>query len=195
MTDARRPAGLDLFAAHVLADDAPAVAPIDRALTNSQSNERHPHKTVPIQVWVDVDEGVCGLVAYLNTISGVRTLASCQGTIGEGGSEPYPAQVMACWPSEAADQIYAEFEVTLLGNGWGYLRPKRRVVMQTEEAEVTLVLNQSITPRSWTVVAVNSDGDGGIDETTFSGPLAEKRAREYIEWRYGISGPVDELTI
>jgi hypothetical protein len=32
MTDARRPAGLDLFAAHVLADDAPAVVPIDRAL-------------------------------------------------------------------------------------------------------------------------------------------------------------------
>jgi len=43
------------------------------------------HKTIPIQVWVDVDEGIADMVLYLNTIPGVRTHACCQGTLGEGG--------------------------------------------------------------------------------------------------------------
>lgn len=53
-----------------------------------------PHKTKLIQVWIEVDLGIADLVGYLNTIPGVRTHASCQGTIGEDGPAPYRAQVM-----------------------------------------------------------------------------------------------------
>src|ERR1700677_830715 len=38
-----------------------------------------------VSVWVDVDEGIADLVEYLNTIPGVRTHTSCQGTLTEGG--------------------------------------------------------------------------------------------------------------
>lgn len=82
------------------------------------------HKTVPVLVWADVDEGVADMVRYLNTISGVRTDASCQGTIGEGGEQPYRAQVMAHWTPEAEANILAEFDATVLGDGWGYLHPR-----------------------------------------------------------------------
>ena len=50
---------------------------------------QHQLKTVPVQVWGDVNEGIAETVKYLNTIPGVRTYASCQGIIGEGGAEPY----------------------------------------------------------------------------------------------------------
>jgi hypothetical protein len=39
-----------------------------------------PHRTVPVQVWADVDEGVAELVIELNGIPGVRTYGCCQGT-------------------------------------------------------------------------------------------------------------------
>ncbi len=42
-----------------------------------------PHKTRPVQVWVDIDLGIAEMVVYLNTIPGVRTHTSCQGTIGK----------------------------------------------------------------------------------------------------------------
>ncbi len=51
--------------------------------------------------------------------------------------------------------------------------------------EVSLVANDDTAPLSWSVEAVNSDGDGGIDVTMFSGPSAEQRAREYARWKYG----------
>ena len=54
--------------------------------------------------------------------------------------------------------------------------------------EVTLVANDTV-PASWSVEAVNSDGDGGIDVTIFSGPTAEQRAREYARWKYGVHQP------
>jgi hypothetical protein len=54
--------------------------------------------------------------------------------------------------------------------------------------EVSLVLNATA-PLSWTVEAVNSDGDGGIDVTIFSGPTAEQRAREYARWKYATFHP------
>lgn len=82
------------------------------------------HKTMPIQVWVDVDEGIAEMVAYLNTILGVRTHASCQGTIGEGGPAPYRAQVMATWTDKAFERLTREFDVTLEGKNWGYLHPR-----------------------------------------------------------------------
>jgi len=83
-----------------------------------------PHKTRPVQVWVDADLGIADLVVYLNTIPGVRTIASCQGTIGEGGPNPYRAQVMCTWSEEAFARLLAEFDVTVLGINWGYVHPR-----------------------------------------------------------------------
>lgn len=82
------------------------------------------HEQKAIQVWVDVDTGIADLVAYLNSIPGVRTHASCQGTMGEGGLHPYRAQVMATWPIEAAERLRAEFDITELGERWGYIHPR-----------------------------------------------------------------------
>jgi hypothetical protein len=71
------------------------------------------HKTVPIQVWAEVDEGIADMVRYLNTIPGVRTHSSCQGTIGEGGPEPYPPYVMVTWDSdETLARLKAEFDMS-----------------------------------------------------------------------------------
>ncbi len=83
------------------------------------------HPTRPILVWVDVDLGIADLVSRLNTIPGVRTLASCQGTIGEGGPNPYPAQVMATWADDEVEtRLRQEFDITPLGDHWGYIHPR-----------------------------------------------------------------------
>lgn len=47
------------------------------------------------------------------------------------------------------------------------------------------VVKNETAPPSWTVEALDSDGDGGVDVTVFSGPDAESRAREYALWKYG----------
>lgn len=86
--------------------------------------ERDPHKTQPMLVWADIDEGVAGLVAYLNTIPGVRTQAACQGTIGEGGPAPYGPYAMATWPATQTARLMDEFDIELLGDCWGYVRPR-----------------------------------------------------------------------
>lgn len=86
------------------------------------------HITKPILVWADVDEGIADLVCYLNTIPGVRTDASCQGTIGEGGPAPYLPYVMAHWTEDASDRLHAEFDIETMGNNWGYVRPRRALV-------------------------------------------------------------------
>ena len=52
------------------------------------------------------------------------------------------------------------------------------------EAEV--VANHSMPP-SWSVEALDTDGDGGIDVTVFSGPRAHERAIEYAAWKYGLT--------
>jgi len=85
---------------------------------------RDPHPTVPTRAWVDVDVGIVAMVDYLNTIPGVRTMASCQGTLGEGGPHPYRAQVMASWPTDVEPRLFAEFDVTVEGDQWGYLHPR-----------------------------------------------------------------------
>jgi tRNA(Phe) wybutosine-synthesizing methylase Tyw3 len=80
------------------------------------------HKTVPIQVWVDVDEGIVEFVRKLNTIEGVRTHHSCQGTIGEGGAEPYPAYVAVSWADdEARDELKRTGDLVIEGNNFGTL--------------------------------------------------------------------------
>ena len=90
------------------------------------------HKTRAVQVWVDVYEGVADLVAYLNTIPGVRTFSSCQGTIGEGGAEPYGPYVMVAWSDAATlERLQAEFDITFdVGAGpsdqWCSVHPRAR---------------------------------------------------------------------
>ena len=86
------------------------------------------HKTIPVQVWVDVDEGISDTVKWLNTLPGVRTFASCQGTIGEGGAAPYRAQILASWPEEATAVIEKFFEIGERLNGTAYLHPRKSKV-------------------------------------------------------------------
>ncbi len=91
------------------------------------------HKTTPVRVWVDVDLGIAEVVLYLNSLPGIRTYGSCQGTIDEGGN--YPANVMATWPDEHIDLLESKFDVAPLGNpeynmkeygtkNWGWLYAK-----------------------------------------------------------------------
>ena len=93
-----------------------------------------PHATRPVQVWADIDLGIAEMVVYLNTIEGVRTLASCQGTLGEGGPNPYRAHVMAAWPKELEVRLLAEFDVTIEGECWGYLYPRTRRPLMSSDA-------------------------------------------------------------
>ena len=84
-----------------------------------------PHPTRPVLVWADIDIGIAPLVEYLNRdFAGVRTQASCQGTLGEGGPNPYPCYVMASWPKEREASLMAEFDIELLGENWGYIRKR-----------------------------------------------------------------------
>ncbi len=81
------------------------------------------HKTRAIQVWVDVDEGIADFVVMLNEIPGIRTDASCQGTIGEGGAAPYEAHVMVTWQDRQALLRLAPWRVEQLGFNFGYVYP------------------------------------------------------------------------
>lgn len=83
------------------------------------------HKTRPVQVWQDIDIGIVDMVERLNTIIGVRTDASCQGTIGEGGAEPYGPYVMAHWTPMGLKRLLKDYEVTIEGEGWGKVHPKK----------------------------------------------------------------------
>lgn len=76
-----------------------------------------PHRTRAVQVWIDVDEGIADLVETLNTIDGLRTLASCQGSIGEGGPEPYGPYVMVCWDGDMPAILPARFRLTEVWGG------------------------------------------------------------------------------
>lgn len=93
----------------------------------TQTTEPNIHKTVPVLVWADVDEGIADFVRYLNTLPGIRTLASCQGTIGEGGHEPYRPQVMVTWEDDDAFAQLASFPFTPLGENFGYVHPVQEV--------------------------------------------------------------------
>jgi hypothetical protein len=85
-----------------------------------------PHQTREVLVKVDVDLGIAEMVEYLQTIPGVRTDASCQGTIGEGGPHPYRAQVLCHWTPEALPRLMEKFDVEPEENGlWGYVHPKQ----------------------------------------------------------------------
>ena len=88
------------------------------------------HRQITIKVQVDVDEDIAWLVMYLNTIPGVRTHASCQGTIGEGGPKPYRPQVMVTWANEAAFQrLKRQFDLSQVSRkgSWCYVHPKEGI--------------------------------------------------------------------
>jgi hypothetical protein len=83
------------------------------------------HKAVPVLVWVDADEGIAEMLREVNDILGVRCHASCQGTVGEGGSAPYRAQIMVSWQSEQARQTLSDrYDLDVEGSAWGYVHPK-----------------------------------------------------------------------
>ena len=46
------------------------------------------------------------------------------------------------------------------------------------------IVRNDTTPPSWSVEATDTDGEGGMDVTIFSGPAAEARAHEYAAWKY-----------
>jgi hypothetical protein len=94
------------------------------SLQKAGAHSRENHDTIPVQVWIDVDTGIAELVKRLNTLPGVRTNASCQGTLGEGGPAPYRAYVMATWSADLEPQLAEEFDLELLGEHWGYIRPR-----------------------------------------------------------------------
>lgn len=84
------------------------------------------HETVPVQVWADIDIGIADVVRRLNEIPGVRTHASCQGTLGEAGAEPYRPHVMVSWNiPEAFETIKAEFDISDRHEAHCLVHPRR----------------------------------------------------------------------
>jgi hypothetical protein len=81
------------------------------------------HETIPVQVWADVDVGIAEVVRQLNTIPGVRTHTSCQGTIGGGGPAPYEAFVHVSWSNPAARAALEKCNLTVEGEAHGTVRP------------------------------------------------------------------------
>jgi hypothetical protein len=47
------------------------------------------------------------------------------------------------------------------------------------------VIKDATIPNAWRVEKLDSDQDGGVDVTIFSGPSARERATEYAAWKYG----------
>lgn len=84
--------------------------------------ERPPHRTVPVQVWVDVDDGIADFVRFLNTLPGVRTHASCQGGL------TYGPQVMVTWENDAALAALRAFPMTMISETLAYVHPQQAAV-------------------------------------------------------------------
>jgi hypothetical protein len=47
------------------------------------------------------------------------------------------------------------------------------------------IIKDAAIPNAWRVEKLDSDEDGGVDVTIFSGPNARERAAEYAAWKYG----------
>lgn len=87
------------------------------------------HKTERVKVWADVDKKIAYAVRHLNTIPGVRTHASCQGTIGEGGPAPYGPYVEVSWSSDKGRRaIEQHFDLLPSGPNHGTARPPASTV-------------------------------------------------------------------
>jgi len=52
------------------------------------------------------------------------------------------------------------------------------------KAERVEVVENDGLPQSFTVEAIDTDGDGAVDLTVFSGLNAAERAAEYAAWKY-----------
>ena len=76
-----------------------------------------------MQVWADIDEGIAEFVRYLNTFPGVRTHYCCQGTLGEGGAEPYAPYVGVSWWDDSARAFLEKFNLTVEGECHGTVHP------------------------------------------------------------------------
>jgi hypothetical protein len=87
------------------------------------------HDTERVQIWASVDKGIASFVRYLNTIPGVYTHACCQGTIGEGGAEPYPAEVAVSWETPAARSILLSLGLKEEGQAHGTVYPNAGVLI------------------------------------------------------------------
>ena len=48
-------------------------------------------------------------------------------------------------------------------------------------SEIFVFHDTDTRPHEWRVEEIDSDGDGGIDMASFSGPHAEQRARRFAE--------------
>lgn len=95
-----------------------------------------PHATVPVLVWADVDVGIAAAVEALNALPGVRTHASCQGSVGEGGAEPYRAYVMVSWESPAVRETIGRlYDLEVCGPAWGYARPRQLTAVNLHYVE------------------------------------------------------------
>ena len=81
------------------------------------------HKTRPVQVWADVDLGIADMVVYLNTIPGVRTEAT-SGDDRRGRPGALSRSGLTIWPAEVFERLKTEFDITILGENWGYLHPR-----------------------------------------------------------------------
>jgi len=84
------------------------------------------HETQPVLVWADIDVGVIPVVRRLNEIPGVRTHASCESArqlFSNALQGEYKPEVMASWTDDAWLILLKEFDITLLGNNFGYLHP------------------------------------------------------------------------
>ncbi len=81
------------------------------------------HKTVPVWVIVDVDEGVADFVRYLQTIPDVRTFSSCQDVSDRQGRRR--SYVGLCAITERAKRrIRAEFDVEEEGEWCWHVYPR-----------------------------------------------------------------------
>lgn len=87
-------------------------------MPDPQTTPQHKHKQIPIQIWADVDEGIADFVKWLNTLSGIRTHASCQGTATHG------PQVMISWEDEKAFEQIKDYPLSDGGDHWAYIHPK-----------------------------------------------------------------------
>lgn len=82
------------------------------------------HETRSIKVWADIDIGIADFVEYLNQIPGVRTFASCQGTLNRNGSESYESYVMVGWHHNDAKKALERFNLKVEGDTFGYVYPR-----------------------------------------------------------------------
>ena len=77
-----------------------------------------PHKTKLVLVWAEIDCGIAEFVKRLQSFKGVLTHASCQGTIGGGGPNPYRAQVMCSWTPKGYKKLQRVRHNSASGKQW-----------------------------------------------------------------------------